>query len=115
MNAGHVYPLLLRRTGEVIPLSEGSPVIGLLPEVRVSIGRSTLQSGEMLVLYTDGLSETRSPAGEEFEEERIAETARAGAGLPAREIVGKLVSEVRAFAAEAGLIDDLTVVVVKRL
>ena len=115
VNAGHVYPLLLRRTGEVIPLSEGSPVIGLLPEVRVSIGRSTLQSGEMLVLYTDGLSETRSPAGEEFEEERIAETARAGAGLPAREIVGKLVSEVRAFAAEAGLIDDLTVVVVKRL
>jgi len=115
VNAGHVYPLLLRKTGEAVPLSEGSSVIGLLPEINVSIGRITVDAGELLVLYTDGLSEARSPAGEEFEEKGIVEAAREAANLPAREVVGKLVSGIRLFAAEAGLIDDLTLVVLRRL
>jgi serine phosphatase RsbU (regulator of sigma subunit) len=69
----------------------------------------------LLVAYTDGLSETRSPEGEEFEEERIIETARAVETASATEVVAKLVSEVRIFAAGAGLGDDLTLMVVKRL
>ena len=116
VNAGHVYPLLLRRSGEVESLSRGSQVVGLLPEVQVEVGGSQLEPGDLLVLYTDGLSETRSPEGEEFEEGgRIVETAKAVSDLPAREIVGRLVGAARAFAAGAGLSDDLTLVVVKRL
>jgi sigma-B regulation protein RsbU (phosphoserine phosphatase) len=99
----------------VVRLAEGSAVIGLLPEVQVEVGRTRLESGEMLVLYTDGLSETRSPAGEEFEEERIVETTRAAAGESARDVVARLVATARVFAAEAGLNDDLTLMVVKRL
>jgi serine phosphatase RsbU (regulator of sigma subunit) len=68
-----------------------------------------------LVLYTDGLSEARNPAGEEFEEKGIVASRREVASLPAREIVGRLVSGIRLFAAEAGLIDDLTLVVLRRL
>jgi sigma-B regulation protein RsbU (phosphoserine phosphatase) len=115
VNAGHVYPLLLRRDGAVVALSQGSTVVGLLPEVQVEIGTTHLETGDVLVLYTDGLSETRSPAGEEFEQERIVELARAAADLPAREVVGRLVSAARVFAAEAGLSDDVTLVIVKRL
>jgi sigma-B regulation protein RsbU (phosphoserine phosphatase) len=115
VNAGHVYPLLLRRTGEAVPLSDGSPVIGLLPEIDVSVGRATVDAGELLVLYTDGLSEARNPAGEEFEERGIVAALREAESLPAREIVGRLVSGIRLFAAEAGLIDDLTLVVLRRL
>ncbi len=115
VNAGHCYPLLFRRGGEVVRLAEGSAVIGLLPELQVEVGRTRLESEEMLVLYTDGLSETRSPAGEEFEEERIVETTRAAAGESARDVVAKLVATARVFAAEAGLNDDLTLMVVKRL
>ncbi len=92
VNAGHVYPLLLRGGGDVESLSRGSQVVGLLPEVHVEVGRSQLDPGDLLVLYTDGLSETRSPDGEEFEEGgRIVETALAVANLPAQEIVGRLV------------------------
>ena len=115
VNAGHVYPLLLRRTGEVVPLSAGSPVIGLLPEIKVSFGQTTIDAGELLVLYTDGLSEARSPVGEEFGEKGIVEAVREAANLPAREVVGRLVSGIRLFAADAGLIDDLTLVVLRRL
>lgn len=115
VNAGHVRPLLLRKTGEAERLSDGSTVIGLLPEIDVSVGRTVIDDGELLVLYTDGLSESRNPAGEEFEEERILDAARGAGSLPAKEVVGKLVSGVRLFAAEAGLIDDLTLVVLRRL
>lgn len=114
-NAGHCYPLLLRRDGTVNRLVTGPPVIGLLPRVEVETGRTALAKGDMLVAYTDGLSETTSPGGDEYEESRIIEAAREARELPAREVVGRLVSEVRIFAAEAGLKDDLTLMVVKRL
>ena len=115
MNAGHCHPLLLRRSGEIERLSRGGPVIGLLPEVSLEVGRTSFTSGDMLVAYTDGLSETRSPEGEEFEEGRIIETARAVEVASATEVVARLISEVRIFAAGAGLGDDLTLMVVKRL
>jgi serine phosphatase RsbU (regulator of sigma subunit) len=115
VNAGHVYPLLFRSTGEAVPLTDGSPAIGLFPEIAVTVGRATVDAGESLVLYTDGLSEARNPAGEEFEEKGIVSAVREVVSLPAREIVGKLVSGIRLFAAEAGLIDDLTLVVLRRL
>jgi sigma-B regulation protein RsbU (phosphoserine phosphatase) len=114
-NAGHCYPLLFRRGGEVERLVLGGPVIGLLPEVPLEVGKTTFHSGDMLVAYTDGLSETTSPAGEEFEEERIIEAVRAAGDGPARDVVAKLVSAARIFAAEAGLGDDLTLMVVTRL
>ncbi len=114
LNAGHCPPLVLRRDGLVERLEEGGPVVGLLPEVSLTTGSTRLESGDLLVLYTDGLSETSSPAGEEFEEERIAEIMRESAGTPSREIMATLLSRVRVFAAEAGLADDLTLMVVQR-
>jgi sigma-B regulation protein RsbU (phosphoserine phosphatase) len=115
LNAGHCHPLLFRSNGEVERLSRGGPVIGLLPEVTLEVGRTSFAPGDMLVAYTDGLSETLNPGGEEFEEERIIETARAVEAASATEVVARLVSEVRIFAAGAGLGDDLTLMVVKRL
>ncbi|GMR22877.1 MAG: hypothetical protein BMS9Abin37_1256 [Acidobacteriota bacterium] len=114
VNAGHCFPVLLRGNGTVERLEEGSPVIGLLPKISLTSGRTHLDSGDLLVLYTDGLSETSSPDGEEFEEERIVEIMRESAGKPSREIMATLLSRVRVFAAEAGLADDLTLMVVQR-
>ncbi len=115
VNAGHCYPLMFRRGGEVEQLVIGGPVIGLLPEVPLEVGTTTFEPGDMFVAYTDGLSETESPEGVEFEEARIIETTMEVVDRPAREIVAKLVSSARIFAAEAGLGDDLTLMVVKRL
>lgn len=114
VNAGHCFPVLLRGNGTVEHLEEGSQVIGLLPKISLSTGRTRLDSGDRLVLYTDGLSETSSPDGEEFGEERILEIMRESAGKPSREIMATLLSRVRVFAAEAGLADDLTLMVVQR-
>jgi sigma-B regulation protein RsbU (phosphoserine phosphatase) len=114
VNAGHCYPVLLRADGTVERLQQGGPVVGLLPEINPVAGQTRLESGDLLVLYTDGLSETTSPDGEEFEEDRIVEIMRETAGKPSREIMATLLSRVRVFAAEAGLADDLTLMVVQR-
>ncbi len=106
--------MLLRGNGTVERLEEGGPVIGLLPKISLTSGRTRLDSGDLLVLYTDGLSETSSPDGEEFEEERIIEIMRESVSKPSREIMATLLSRVRVFAAEAGLADDLTLMVVQR-
>jgi serine phosphatase RsbU (regulator of sigma subunit) len=115
VNAGHCYPILMRHTGEVERLVEGGSVIGLFPELHVTSGRTTIERGDLLVMYTDGLSETRSPEGEEFEDERILEAMRGMIGRPSQEIVARLVAGVRVFAADAGLSDDLTLMVAQRV
>jgi len=114
VNAGHCYPILVRENGDVERLMDGGSVIGLFPELTVSHGVTRLDKGDLLVLYTDGLSETASPDGEQFEDERIISLMRECAGKPSREIMARLVSGVRVFAADAGLSDDLTLMVVQR-
>ena len=114
VNAGHCYPILLRSTGEVVRLSEGGPVIGLLADRSWTVGRVLVEKGDLLVFYTDGLSETANPEGEEFDDERILELLREVRSKPSREIMARLLTGVRAFAAEAGLADDLTLMVVQR-
>jgi phosphoserine phosphatase RsbU/P len=114
VNAGHCYPMVVRAAGAIERLVEGGPVIGLLENPEVAPGRTRFEHGDLLVMYTDGLSETRSPDGEEFDEERILDLLRAAKGLPSREILAKLLAGVRVFAAGAGLSDDLTLMVVQR-
>jgi len=113
VNAGHCYPLHLRRSG-VERLVTGGTVLGLFPQIEIEVARTVLQPGELLLMYTDGLSEVTGPNGEEFGEERIVERTSAVRERSAREVVAELVSAARAFAG-GGLSDDLTVVVVKRL
>ena len=114
LNAGHCYPLLLRADGDVERLVKGGAVVGMLAELTLGAGKTNLEQGDVLVLYTDGLSETTNPDGEEFEDTRIVEVMRSCRGKPSREIMARLVSGVRLYAAEAGLADDLTLMVVQR-
>lgn len=113
VNAGHCYPLQLRRAG-VERLVTGGPVLGLFPQISIEVGRTAMEPGELLLMYTDGLSEVTTPAGEEFGEERIIERTGAVRERSAREVVAELVGAARAFAG-GGLSDDLTLMVVKRL
>ena len=114
LNAGHCYPLLLRADGDVERLVKGGAVVGMLEELTLGAGETKLEQGDVLVLYTDGLSETTNPDGEEFEDTGIVEVMRSCRGKPSREIMARLVSGIRVFAAAAGLADDLTLMVVQR-
>lgn len=114
LNAGHVRPLLLRSGGGVERLDRGSTVLGLFPEIEVETGSFTLEPGDVLTLFTDGLSETESNDGDLFDEGRVIEGLRAARERSARDICGELVSRARAFAGSKPLADDLTLIVLKR-
>ena len=114
LNAGHVHPLLLRRNGAVERLDRGSTVLGLFPEIEIEVGSCDLETGDLLAMFTDGLSETEDPAGAAFEDGRIVAALTEARDRNARDICGELLSRARAFAGSNPVHDDLTLVVLKR-
>jgi serine phosphatase RsbU (regulator of sigma subunit) len=104
---GHNPPLLLRRgrLGAVLLDATGPPA-GVDAEARLEERRRRLRPGDLLLLYTDGISEARSPQGAMFGEERIAAVLLRHRDLPAADIVARLEEEVSAFRGGAAPTDD---------
>lgn len=121
VNAGHPPPFLLPRNGAVRFLEEGGAVLGPVAQATYERGFVRMEPGDILVLYTDGLTEARSPAseehplGEEFGVERLVRAAESCRGLSARSIGEHLLQEVQRFSGGAAPQDDRTVVVITRL
>ncbi|MBX3288801.1 MAG: SpoIIE family protein phosphatase [Acidobacteria bacterium] len=117
VNAGHNPPFLLRGSGddiEVIKLETGGPVIGMLPAMLVSYeqGSVELQNGDLLVGFTDGISEAMNPDEEEWGEDALLEEVKKLKNRPARKILDEIVDSADRFADGAKQHDDMTMVVV---
>lgn len=112
--AGHDPPVVVRADGRSEPLeTEGGRVLGLLEFGDYPISRVTLQAGDALVMFTDGVPEAQDPAGEFFGAERLlAATVRDAAGNAAA-ITAGLLQDVKTFAATAPQSDDITIMTVK--
>jgi len=108
-SAGHEPPLLLRQDGSVEWLERGGLILGAFPDQAYQGARVVLGEGDVLVLYTDGVTEVYRPDRGEFGREGLLEVVRAHRDLPARELLGAVVRAVRDFA-EGPLPDDLTLV-----
>ncbi|HLE69603.1 MAG TPA: SpoIIE family protein phosphatase [Vicinamibacteria bacterium] len=115
VNAGHIPPILYRAKSRTIErLTTGGTVIGLFAETPFEAGEVEFAPGDILLVFTDGLSEAWGPDEEEFGEERMGELIRANASLPAQELERKIQDEVEVFTAGARATDDRTLIVVKR-
>jgi serine phosphatase RsbU (regulator of sigma subunit) len=112
-NAGHDPPLLIRRSGEVTWLSEGGTVLGSFPNAVYHEAILDLRQGDLLVLYTDGVTEATSPSGEMFGTERLVQVVRAGRGSPSRGICRQLLEAVHEHSGRVHMDDDLTAVVLQ--
>jgi len=115
VNAGHNPPVVLRScagTFQVFRLETGGPVIGLL---RHSYERGTfsLEAGDVMVLFTDGVSESMNIRFEEWGENKLIELAKTCYALPASESLRRILSAAQAFAAGAPQHDDMTLVVLR--
>jgi serine phosphatase RsbU (regulator of sigma subunit) len=115
VNAGHNPPLVLRADGTHEWLSEGGTILGILPESPFAAGATVLGPGDLVALYTDGVTEGADATGAMWGEERLVETVRRLHDRPAAEMVRRIVAEVRAFEGETGPADDITMLVVRRL
>ena len=103
-NAGHNPPMLVGRDGECIRLDEGGRVIGAFPDSTFAQREIQLYEGDKLLLFTDGVTEARDAAGEEFGEQRLQECLRSYAGCNAAELRTLILDEVTEFCA--GKFDD---------
>ncbi len=111
-NCGHVPALLLRSDGCLERLDSTGTVLGLFAEWDCSIGERRLSAGDVLALYTDGITESCSEAGEEFGEERLVEALRRHRGLCCQGLLEAVVDEVRRFSPGEQA-DDITLTVAK--
>jgi sigma-B regulation protein RsbU (phosphoserine phosphatase) len=112
VNAGHNPPVILRN-GEVIRLEAGGPVVGLLPLAPYLEQALTLEPGDLLLLYTDGISEAMTDDDEEWGEDRMIEAATKARGNHADEILSAMFAACDKFTADAPQHDDMTMLILK--
>ena len=109
-NAGHNPPLLVHANGNIDKLSPGGTVLGVFAESTYEQGDFAIATGDRLILYTDGITEGRNPAGDEFGEDRLAESASRHRSLPAEEMLAAMLRDIESF--NGGVYeDDATLIV----
>jgi len=113
-NAGHNYPVVFRERGAREFLVKGGVVVGILEDAEFEEETVTLQPGDRLVFYTDGVSEAEGPTGELYGEDRLYDLITSlPKSLSAREVADRIVASVRDYLGglEAG--DDITLMVLR--
>ncbi|HEY2294213.1 MAG TPA: SpoIIE family protein phosphatase [Thermoanaerobaculia bacterium] len=114
LNAGHNPGILLRRDGSVEELAPGGVPLGLLPGARFRGGLVTLERGDLVCIYSDGITEAASPDDEEFGMERLIDLLRAERDRPLVEVMAAIPHTVGEFSQGLPQGDDQTLVLLRR-
>jgi phosphoserine phosphatase RsbU/P len=114
VNGGHNPPYLMRASGEFETLTEGGLLLGVIPDAVYASGTAQLRPGDILTLFSDGVTEARNSNEEDFGDERLMEFLRASRSLRPEEMVDALIQRVREFSRPGKPTDDVTVVVMRR-
>jgi sigma-B regulation protein RsbU (phosphoserine phosphatase) len=112
-NGGHNAPLWIRSGSRVTQLTEGGPLLGMLEGAAYREGVVQLEAGDLLLLYTDGVTEAQNPEGESWGLTRLLDWARRQPGRPAAEVHQGLLRSVTQFCRGGAQGDDLTTLVVR--
>lgn len=115
INAGHNPPLIGRANGTIEQLASGGLPLGIMPFAEYEVGTAQLLSGDVLVIYSDGVSEANNLAEDEFGMDRLTAVISANVGRSASGIRDKVESALSAFTGTAAPNDDITLVIVKKL
>jgi len=117
LNAGHLPALWLRRemdgTWHLDRLTEGGPVLGLLKAAAYRTAAVSANEGDLLVLFSDGITEAPNSSEEQFGEERLIAVAQQNPDLPARTICDAILAAVGKFTGDKAAPDDQTLLVVR--
>jgi steroid delta-isomerase-like uncharacterized protein len=112
-NAGHTPPLLVT-TSRVEALTSGGPMLGLFETAGFPQATVSLASGDTLVAYSDGVTEAEGPDAVEFGMGRLVGATRDARAWSVADLVDRVIAEVKAFSGPAALVDDATIVAVRR-
>ncbi len=114
LNAGHNPPLIVHAAGTVEQLASGGLPLGIKADADYREGRTTLQPGDVLVIYSDGVTEAASPSGEEFGPTRLYEVVSRNVESSAAGIRDRIESALTKFSQGTQAADDITLVIAKR-
>lgn len=112
-NAGHLPPILVRNGGSSV-LEVNGTVVGAFPFSKYEESKIQLQSGDLLVCYTDGITEPENAYGEMFGEERMIEMVAKNADRDDGQIIGTVMDAVRQWTGVPELSDDMTILLVRK-
>ena len=112
-NCGHLCGLLIRRDGSVERLASTSTVLGIFRTWDCKVGESLLRPGDLLTLYTDGVTESMNDASEEYGEARLIGSLRRYSDLAPNTLIKSVVADIRAFNSHEQH-DDITLIVARR-
>ena len=115
LNAGHNPPLIVHAGGTMEQLASGGLPLGILADADFREGRTKLYPGDVLVIYSDGVSEAVNPSGEEFGATRLYEVVARNLDTSASGIRDRIESALTKFCQGTPAADDITLVIVKRL
>ncbi|OPX63716.1 MULTISPECIES: PP2C family protein-serine/threonine phosphatase [unclassified Methanoregula] len=115
VNAGHNPPLLFHAGGTLDELTPTGPVIGLVDDPGYTQSCVQLKSGDILLMYTDGVTEAINSKSTMFSDERLRAVIRKSAGLPASGIVRAVRAAITEFCGDAPQFDDITILVLRVL
>ncbi len=113
-NAGHERPLLVRKSGKVDELAEGGAVIGIFEQLDYASGQAVMDSGDSLVLFTDGVSEAMDPNSNELGVDRLGGLFKGRNGASASAMVERVNGAVQLWQSGESAHDDFTMVTVVR-
>jgi sigma-B regulation protein RsbU (phosphoserine phosphatase) len=114
-NAGHNPPLLLDKDGNTRFIERGGLPLGMFRDTRYYEYYLSIEPGQVLVLYTDGVTEAANKAGEEYGRERLARAVLDAQNLSAREMISRLHKDVIDWTQGQGADDDITFFIIKAL
>jgi sigma-B regulation protein RsbU (phosphoserine phosphatase) len=113
-SAGHPPAFLLRANGELELLTEGGLLLGVLDDAEYVSGSCVLHAGDTLMIYSDGITESRNRIGEEFGNDRLEDQLRQAQSNSADGALFSVLGAVQDFAATRPLIDDMALAIIRR-
>ncbi len=114
VNAGHISPYLLAKE-KTIPLTAGGCLTGFVGETQYEKETLLLEKGDIILTFTDGVTEVENPEGKDFGPGALIDFVRENQALPAGELTEKIFAEVKNFSRDAKLRDDFTLIIIKVL
>jgi sigma-B regulation protein RsbU (phosphoserine phosphatase) len=114
INAGHTPPILLNKKGNIRRLDTCGFCLGMFPTAEYEVRTISLEKGDTALFFTDGFTECRNKANEEFNEDRLGKLLKKHYKLSSQKLLEKIYDEVNSYTAGTEQMDDMTLVIVKR-
>lgn len=115
INAGHNPPLILDKKGEIHRLESCGLCLGMFPSQVYEVKKVTLNPGDIAILFTDGITESRNKENKDFEEKGLIKFLRKHSKLSASKFLDKIHEELDSFTSGTDQMDDMTLVIIKRV